>query len=99
MRMKEASEGLAAALSPTDIADVERELKKLDEEYSRDYDDNVLYDLWYARDYKGVLDYAATLPTSDSCANSKNPLHASNTTTMPMSHASALIGAAGTHRV
>jgi tetratricopeptide (TPR) repeat protein len=40
------------------------ELKKLDEEYSRSYDDNVLYDLWYAHDYKGVLDYAATLPTS-----------------------------------
>ncbi len=42
-----------------------RELKKLDEEYSRSYDDNVLYDLWYAHDYKGVLDYAATLPTSE----------------------------------
>ena len=42
-----------------------RELKKVDEEYSRTYDDNVLYDLWYARDFKGVLDYAATLPTSD----------------------------------
>jgi tetratricopeptide (TPR) repeat protein len=42
-----------------------RELKKVDEEYSRTYDDNVLYDLWYAHDYKGVLDYAATLPTSN----------------------------------
>jgi tetratricopeptide (TPR) repeat protein len=41
------------------------ELKKLDEEYSRSYDDNVLYDLWYAHDYQGVLDYAATLPTSN----------------------------------
>jgi tetratricopeptide (TPR) repeat protein len=41
------------------------ELKKVDEEYSRSYDDNVLYDLWYAHDYKGVLDYAATLPTSE----------------------------------
>lgn len=42
-----------------------RELKKLDEDYSRTYDDNVLYDLWYAHDYQGVLDYASTLPTSD----------------------------------
>ena len=41
------------------------ELKKLDEEYSRSYDDNVLYDLWYAHDYRGVLDYVATLSTSD----------------------------------
>src|SRR5439155_3023549 len=41
------------------------ELKKVDEEYSRTYDDNVLYDLWYADDYKGVLDYAVTLPTSE----------------------------------
>ena len=40
-------------------------MKKLDEDFSRGYDDNVLYDLWYAHDYKGVLDYAATLPTSD----------------------------------
>jgi tetratricopeptide (TPR) repeat protein len=42
-----------------------RELKKIDEQYSRTYDDNVLYDLWYAHDYKGVLDYAATVPTSE----------------------------------
>lgn len=42
-----------------------RELKKVDEQYSRSYDDNLLYDLWYAHDYKGVLDYAATLSTSD----------------------------------
>ncbi|HVJ05441.1 MAG TPA: DUF3857 domain-containing protein [Candidatus Saccharimonadales bacterium] len=42
-----------------------RELKKLDEEYARTYDNNVLYDLWYAHDYQGVLDYAATLQTTD----------------------------------
>jgi tetratricopeptide (TPR) repeat protein len=42
-----------------------RELKKLDEEYARSYEDNILYDLWYAHDYQGVLDYAAALPTSD----------------------------------
>jgi len=40
-------------------------LKKLDPEYARTYDDNVLYDLWYAHDFQGVLDLAATLPTSD----------------------------------
>jgi tetratricopeptide (TPR) repeat protein len=48
-----------------EAVEVLRELKKLDEEYSRTYDDNVLYDLWYAHDYQGVLDYAATLPASD----------------------------------
>jgi len=42
-----------------------RELKKLDEEYSRNYGDNVLYDLWYAHDPQGVIDYAATLPASN----------------------------------
>jgi len=42
-----------------------RALKKLDEQYSRTYDDNILYDLWYAHDYQAVLDFAATLPTSD----------------------------------
>jgi transglutaminase-like putative cysteine protease/tetratricopeptide (TPR) repeat protein len=48
-----------------EAVEVFRELKKVDENYSRTYDDYILYDLWYARDYKGVLDYAATLPTSD----------------------------------
>jgi transglutaminase-like putative cysteine protease/tetratricopeptide (TPR) repeat protein len=42
-----------------------RDLKKLDEGYEREYEDNVLYDLWYGGDYKGLLEYAATLPTSD----------------------------------
>lgn len=42
-----------------------RELKKTDEDYAREYDDNVLYDLWYARDFQGVLDYASTLPASE----------------------------------
>ena len=41
------------------------ELKKLDEDSEREYEDNVLYDLWYAHDYKGVLEYAGTLPTSE----------------------------------
>jgi tetratricopeptide (TPR) repeat protein len=40
-------------------------LQKLDEDYSRSYDDNILYDLWYAHDPQGVLDYAKTLSTSD----------------------------------
>ncbi len=48
-----------------DAVEVLRGLKKLDDEYSHAYDDNVLYDLWYAHDYQGVIDYAATLPTSD----------------------------------
>jgi transglutaminase-like putative cysteine protease/tetratricopeptide (TPR) repeat protein len=42
-----------------------RELKKLDEDYMRTYEDNILYDLWYDHDYKGVLDDAAALPSSD----------------------------------
>lgn len=42
-----------------------RDLKKLDEDYERGYEDNVLYDLWYGADYKGLLEYAATLPTSE----------------------------------
>jgi tetratricopeptide (TPR) repeat protein len=42
-----------------------RELKKVNEEYSQKYDDNILYDLWYLRDYKGVLSYAESLPASD----------------------------------
>jgi tetratricopeptide (TPR) repeat protein len=41
-----------------------RELKKLDEEYGRRYDENVLYDLWYSHDDQGVLDYAATVPSA-----------------------------------
>jgi tetratricopeptide (TPR) repeat protein len=41
-----------------------RDLKKLDEDYERTYEDNILYDLWYAHDYQGVLDYASTLPTN-----------------------------------
>jgi len=48
-----------------DAVEALRELKKVDEEYARTYDDNVLYDLWYARDYQGVLDSAAAMPTSD----------------------------------
>jgi tetratricopeptide (TPR) repeat protein len=42
-----------------------RELKKIDEEYSRSYEDNILYDLWYAHDYQGVLEYASTVATND----------------------------------
>ncbi|HLY97901.1 MAG TPA: DUF3857 domain-containing protein [Candidatus Angelobacter sp.] len=42
-----------------------RELKKLDEDYARTYDDNVLWDLWYERDFAGVKDYGATLSGSD----------------------------------
>lgn len=42
-----------------------RKLKDIDERYSRDYDENILYDLWYAHDYQGVLDYAAGLQSND----------------------------------
>lgn len=42
-----------------------RELKTVDENYSHEYDDNVLYDLWYAHDPQGVLDYASDLPATD----------------------------------
>jgi tetratricopeptide (TPR) repeat protein/transglutaminase-like putative cysteine protease len=42
-----------------------RELKNLDEDYARSYDDNVVFDLWYAHDYKGVLDSVAALPAND----------------------------------
>lgn len=48
-----------------EAVEVLRNLKKLDEEYERSYEDNVLYDLWYAADYKGLLDYGATLPASE----------------------------------
>src|SRR5262249_12451564 len=42
-----------------------RKLKDIDESYSRDYDENILYNLWYAHDYQGVLDYAAGLQSND----------------------------------
>lgn len=42
-----------------------RELKKLDEEAGREYDDNVLYDLWYARDFKGLAEALSALPSSE----------------------------------
>jgi tetratricopeptide (TPR) repeat protein len=44
--------------------DLLRELKKMDEDYERTYEDNILYDLWYAHDYQAVLDYASTLPAT-----------------------------------
>jgi len=42
-----------------------QDLKKLDEDYERTYEDNILYDLWYAHDFQGVLNYAANLPATD----------------------------------
>jgi tetratricopeptide (TPR) repeat protein len=41
------------------------ELKKLDENYFHSYEDNVPYDLWYLRDFKGVVDAVAALPPTD----------------------------------
>ncbi|MBI3474419.1 MAG: hypothetical protein HY010_01710 [Acidobacteria bacterium] len=45
--------------------EVLRDLKKLDEEFERSYEDNILYDLWYTGDYDGILAYAATLPATE----------------------------------
>jgi tetratricopeptide (TPR) repeat protein len=45
--------------------EVLRDLKKLDEEYERSYEDNILFDLWYVGDYDGMLVYAATLPATE----------------------------------
>lgn len=42
-----------------------RELKKMDEEAGRAYDDNILYDLWYALDFKGVGEAVSALPSTE----------------------------------
>jgi tetratricopeptide (TPR) repeat protein/transglutaminase-like putative cysteine protease len=42
-----------------------RDLKKLDGDFGQKYDDNALYDLWYAHDYRGVLTTATALPAND----------------------------------
>lgn len=41
------------------------ELKNIDEGYAAQYDDNALYDLWYAHDTKGLADTLAKLPITD----------------------------------
>lgn len=41
------------------------ELKKLDKDYAAEYDDNVLYDLWYAGDMKGLDEAVRNLPITD----------------------------------
>jgi Flp pilus assembly protein TadD len=41
-----------------------KELKKIDEQEGRRFEDNVLFDLWYARKFKEVAAYAATLPAN-----------------------------------
>jgi Flp pilus assembly protein TadD len=41
------------------------ELKKIDENYFHNYEDNILFDLWYLRDFKGVADTAAGLAPTD----------------------------------
>jgi tetratricopeptide (TPR) repeat protein len=41
------------------------ELKKMDEEYVSRYEDNVLYDLWYAHDVQGLKVAVAKLPATD----------------------------------
>jgi transglutaminase-like putative cysteine protease/Tfp pilus assembly protein PilF len=42
-----------------------QELKKMDEASGRTYDDNVLYDLWYLRDFKTLGEALTTLPASE----------------------------------
>ena len=42
-----------------------RELKKMDADYFTTYEDNILYDLWALRDFKGVSDAAAGLSPTD----------------------------------
>ncbi|MGE5321493.1 MAG: hypothetical protein ACM3SW_01430, partial [Actinomycetota bacterium] len=41
------------------------ELRKLDKDYVAEYEDNVLYDLWYAGDLKGLEEALAKLPATD----------------------------------
>ena len=40
-------------------------LKKMDEDTGRQYDDFVIYDLWYSRDFKALEDALDALPASD----------------------------------
>lgn len=42
-----------------------RDLKKLDEPTGRGYDDFVLYDLWYSRDFKALQEALQALPATD----------------------------------
>ena len=48
-----------------DAVDEFQELRKLDEQAGRTYDDNVLYDLWYAGKYKELQDFIAGLASTD----------------------------------
>jgi Flp pilus assembly protein TadD/transglutaminase-like putative cysteine protease len=41
------------------------DLKKMDEETGRTYDDFVLYDLWYAKDFKALEEALKALPATD----------------------------------
>jgi transglutaminase-like putative cysteine protease/tetratricopeptide (TPR) repeat protein len=49
---------------PAAIAEF-KELKQLDKEYMLRFEDNILFDLWYSHDYKGLLEAEADLPTTD----------------------------------
>lgn len=42
-----------------------KDLKKLDEDYARSYEDNVPYDLWYLGQFKELIDYLAPLSSTD----------------------------------
>jgi Flp pilus assembly protein TadD/transglutaminase-like putative cysteine protease len=42
-----------------------KELKKMDADLGRQYDDFVIYDLWYDRDFKGLEEALSLLPATD----------------------------------
>ncbi len=42
-----------------------KELKKMDEDKGRQYDDFVIYDLWYSRDFKALEQALNSLPATD----------------------------------
>ena len=42
-----------------------KDLKKLDADYFSSYEDYIPYDLWYLGRFKEVIDYLATLPSTD----------------------------------
>lgn len=42
-----------------------KELKQLDEDYEKDYEDSLLFDLWYANDPRALLQYADGLRSTE----------------------------------
>jgi transglutaminase-like putative cysteine protease/Flp pilus assembly protein TadD len=60
-----AGERYSAKASLKAAVDEFKELKKLDEEKGRTYDDFVLYDLWYSRDFTALDAALKSLPATD----------------------------------